>query len=60
MRLLTAIGAAVLMLLLACGGLFGALTGGAATASCTPKHKVIKLRIVLLCQGRLACEDVDA
>jgi hypothetical protein len=38
MRLLTAIGAAVLMLLLACGGLFGALTGGAATASCTPKR----------------------
>src|SRR5205814_10221948 len=35
MRLVTAIGAAVLMLLLACGGLFGALTGGAATASCT-------------------------
>jgi cell wall-associated NlpC family hydrolase len=35
MRPLTAIGAAVLMLLLACGGLFAALAGGTATASCT-------------------------
>jgi cell wall-associated NlpC family hydrolase len=35
MRLLTAIGAAVVLLVLACGGLFGALAGGAATASCT-------------------------
>lgn len=35
MRLVTGIGAAALMLLLACGGLFGALASGAATASCT-------------------------